>query len=195
MVSGESAVNADAAVVWPVPPCEIAAAPETLPNPGCRQLALPLVEIPVAQLLLPHWTGVDTRAVAVAALPVVLLKIVVGRSLGESGRNDGVAACPESGPARIVLAVWVRSCGASVPNDVIGEPETVGLKMMPSPFIPTLVTDPEPITPFETKILRTSVIEEITVLLVTTVAMGMVVALKPVVFDAGAQLLAVLRYT
>jgi hypothetical protein len=92
-----------------------------------------------------------------------------------------------------MLAVWVRSCGASVPIDVIGEPETVGLKMMPSPLIPTLVTDP--VAPFEMKILRTSAIEEIAVLLVTTVAMGMVVALKPVVFDAGAQLLAVLRYT
>jgi hypothetical protein len=64
---------------------------------------------------------------------------------------------------------------------------------MPSPFIPTLVT--VPFAPFELKILRTSAIEEIAVLLVTTVAMGMVVALKPVVFDAVAQLLAVSRYT
>ena len=175
--------------------CPSANEPERSPKPGCKQFALPLVETPVAQLLLPHCVGLDTRAVAVAALPVVLLEIVAGKSPGANVRNVGVAACPEPGPAKTVLAVWVMSCGASVPVDVIGEPETVGLKMMPSPFIPTLVTDPEPFAPFETKILRTSVIEEIAVLLVTTVAMGMVVALKPVVFDAGAQLLAVLRYT
>jgi hypothetical protein len=139
--------------------------------------------------------GLEAKAVAVAALPVVLLKIVVGRSPGMSARNVGVAACPVPGPAKTVLAVWVRSCGVSVPVEVIGEPETVGLKMMPSPVIPTLVTDPEPDAPFETKILRTSVIEVIAVPLVTTVAIGMVVELKPMVFDAGAQLLEVLRYT
>jgi hypothetical protein len=74
---------------------------------------------------------------------------------------------------------------------VIGEPETAGLKMMPSPVIPTLVTDPAP--PLETKRVRTSLTEEIAVLVVTTVAMGMLAVVKPVVFDAGAQLLAGLR--
>jgi hypothetical protein len=71
--------------------------------------------------------GLETRAVAVAALPVVLLKIVVGRSPGVSARNVGVAAGPVPGPAKTVFAVWVRSCGVSVPVEVIGEPETVGL--------------------------------------------------------------------
>ena len=143
--------------------------------------------MPVAQLLVLHCAGVEASAVAVAALPVVLLEIVAGRSAGARGRKVGVAAGPEPGPAKTVLGVWVRSCGASVPLEVTGEPETLGLKMMPSPVIPTLVTDPLPL--LETNIVRTSVIEEIAVLVVTTVAIGMVVALKPVVFDAGAQLL------
>jgi hypothetical protein len=135
--------------------------------------------------------------VAVAALPVVLLEIVAGRSAGTKARKLGVAAAPEPGPAKTVLGVWVRSCGVSVPLEVTGEPGTVVLKMIPSPVIPTLVTDPlpEPLALFETNMVRTSVIEEIAVLVVTTVAIGMVVALKPVVFDAGAQLFEVFRYT
>jgi hypothetical protein len=164
-------------------------------NPGCEQLALPLVEMPVAQLLLPHWVGFAARAVAVAAVPEVLLEIVAGRSAGTSARKVGVAACPELGPAKTVLPVCVRSCGVSVPLEVTGDPETVGLNMMPSPAMPTLVTDPEPLGPLETNIVRTSVIDEIAVLAVMTVAIGMVAALKPVVFDAGAQLFEVLRYT
>jgi hypothetical protein len=131
--------------------------------------------------------------VAVAALPVVLLEIVAGRSAGARARKVGVSAGPEPGPAKTTLDVWVRSCGASVPLEVTGEPETLGLKMIPSPVIPTLVTDP--LAPLETNMVRTSVIEEIAVLVVTTVAIGMVAALKPVVFDAGAQLLEVFRYT
>jgi hypothetical protein len=133
--------------------------------------------------------------VAVAAVPVVLLEIVAGKSAGARARKVGAAAGPEPGPAKTVLAVCVRSCGASVPLDVTGEPETVGLKMMPSPAIPTLVTVPELVAPFETNMVRTSVIVEIAVLVVTTVAIGMVVAVKPVVFDAGIQLFDVFRYT
>jgi hypothetical protein len=125
--------------------------------------------------------------VAVAALPVVLLEIVAGRSAGARARKVGVAAGPEPGPAKTVFGVWVRSCGASVPLEVIGEPETVGLKMMPSPVIPTLVTVPGLVTPLETNRVRTSVIEEIAVLVVTTLAIGMLAVVKPVVFDAGAQ--------
>jgi hypothetical protein len=67
--------------------------------------------------------------------------------------------------------------------------------MMPSPVIPTLVTDPEPPVPPEINMVRTSVIEEIAELVVMTVAIGIVAAVKPVVFDTGAQLLEVLRYT
>jgi hypothetical protein len=78
---------------------------------------------------------------------------------------------------------------------VTGEPETAELKRMPSPDIPTLVTVPVLVTPLETNIVRTSVTEEIAVLVVTTVAIGMLAVAKPVVFDAGAQLFAGLRYT
>jgi hypothetical protein len=67
--------------------------------------------------------------------------------------------------------------------------------MMPSPVIPTLVTVPELVPPFETNMVRTSAIEEIAELVVITVAIGIAAAVKPVVFDAGAQLLEVLRYT
>lgn len=169
--------------------------PERFPNPGCWQLALPVEEIPVAQLLLLHCEGVENRAVAVAALPVVLLEILRGRSPAKSARKVGVAGCPDAGPANKVLADCVNSWGVSVPVEVTGDPDTVGLKMIPSPPMATLVTDPEPIDPPETNIVRTSVTDEIAELLVTTVAMGIVVAPKPVVFDAGAQLLAVLRYT
>jgi hypothetical protein len=118
---------------------------------------------------------------------------IVGRSDATSARKVGVAAGPEPGPAKTVLAVWVRNCGANVPLDVIGEPVTARRKMMPSPVIPTLVTVPPPVAPLETNGVRTSVIDEIAVLVVTTVAMGMFPAAKPVVFDAGAQLLAAFR--
>ena len=77
----------------------------------------------------------------------------------------------------------------------MGEPETVELKIIPSPVIPTLVTLPVLVAPFETNMVRTSVIEEMAVLVVTTVAMGMVPVVKPVVLDAGAQLFAGLRNT
>ena len=139
--------------------------------------------------------GLTVRAVAVAELPVVLLEIVAGRSAGARARKVGVAAGPEPGPAKTVWVACVRSCGAMVPLEVIGEPQTVGLKMMPSPVIPTLVTVPELVAPFETNMVRTSVIEEIAELVVMTVAIGIAAAVKPVVFDAGAQLLEVLRYT
>ena len=139
--------------------------------------------------------GLAARAEAVAALPEVLLEIVAGMSAGASERNVGVADGPDPGPAKTVLGVWVRSCGASVPLAVTGEPATVGLKMIPSPAIPTLITVPGEVTPFETNMVRTSVTEEIAVLVVTTLAIGMVAVAKPVVFDAGAQLCEGSRYT
>ena len=74
-------------------------------NPGCKQLAFPIEDMPVTQLLLPHWAGVAASAVAVAALPVVLLEIDAGRSAGARVRKVGVAAGPEPGPAKTVLAV------------------------------------------------------------------------------------------
>jgi hypothetical protein len=80
----------------------------------------------------------------------------------------------------------------SVPLVVIGEPCTVVLKITPSPVIPTLVTAPDS---FATNIVRTSVIELIAVASVVTCAMGMLVELKPVVLDVGAQLFAASRYT
>jgi hypothetical protein len=143
--------------------------------------------MPVAQLLLPHWVGLEANADAVAALPVVLLDKVEGKSADTKARNVGVAAGPEPGPARTALLVWLSSCGARVPVDVIGEPETVELKTMPSPVMPTLVTEPVPL--FETNSVRTSVMVDIAELVVTTVAIGMLPLVKPVVLDIGAQLL------
>jgi hypothetical protein len=137
--------------------------------------------------------GVVARAVAVAAFPVVLLEIVAGKSAEVSERKAGVVAGPEPGPARTVLAVWWRSCGAKVPLAVIGEPETVELKMIPSPVIPTLVTVPLLAAGLATNMVRTSISEEMAVLPVMTFAMGMVKEGKPVVLNAGAQLLEGLR--
>ena len=61
-------------------------------------MAFPLVEIPVAHLLLLHCVGLEASAVEVAAFPVVLLEIVAGRSVADKPRKVGVAAGPEAGP-------------------------------------------------------------------------------------------------
>lgn len=159
------------------------------------QLAFPFAVMPWAKVEPVHCVGAAARLMEVAALPVVLLEMVVGRSAGASARKVGVAAGPEPGPARTLLADCVSSWGASVPLDVVGEPETVGLKMMPSPVIPMLVTVPGLVTPFETKRVRTSVTDEIAVGVVLTVAIGIVAVLNPVVFAAGVQLCAGSRYT
>ena len=45
------------------------------------------------------------RAVAVAALPEVLLVMEAGKSVAARARKVGVAAGPEPGPAKTVLAV------------------------------------------------------------------------------------------
>ena len=137
----------------------------------------------------------SNEAEAVAALPEVLLVMEAGKSAGTKARKVGVAATPKPGPAKTVLAVCVSSCGASVPLEVTGELETTGLKTIPSPVIPTLLTLPEPVGTFQVNMVRTSVMEDIAVLLVTTRAMGIVVEVKPVVFVAGAQLFAASRYT
>lgn len=55
-----------------------------------------------------------------------------------------MAAPPDVGPAKNVLAVWVSKAGTSVPVVVIGDPETVELKITPSPVIATEVTVPVP---------------------------------------------------
>jgi len=78
--------------------------PARLLNPGCKQLAFPLLAIPVAQLLPEHCVGLDAKAVAVAALPDVLLVMEVGKSEDARARKVGVAAGPEPGPANTVLA-------------------------------------------------------------------------------------------
>ena len=69
--------------------CPTANEPARLLNPGCKQLAFPLAVIPAAQLLLPHWAGLEARAVAVAALPEVLLVIEVGISAATNARKEG----------------------------------------------------------------------------------------------------------
>jgi hypothetical protein len=52
--------------------------PERLENAGCEQLAAPDAVTPVAKLLPLHCAGRAASAVAVAALPVVLLLIEAG---------------------------------------------------------------------------------------------------------------------
>lgn len=47
-------MKAALAEVCPVPPCESVAVPARLLKAGCEQLAFPVAEMPVAQLLLPH---------------------------------------------------------------------------------------------------------------------------------------------
>ena len=74
--------------------CSSASAPERLLNPGCKQLALPLTETPVAQLLLPHCVGLEANADAVAALPEVLLVMEPGRSVATNVRKEGLPLAP-----------------------------------------------------------------------------------------------------
>ena len=78
--------------------CPTANEPARLLKPGCKQVAFPLLEMPVAQLLLPHCVGVAARAVAVRALPEVLLVIAAGISAATNGRKEGFPLEP-LGPA------------------------------------------------------------------------------------------------
>ena len=84
--------------------CPRAIDPERFVNPGCKQVALPLAAMPVAQLLPLHWVGVLASAVAVAALPEVLLVIEAGKSAARRLRKAGLPAEP-LGAAKKVLAV------------------------------------------------------------------------------------------
>ena len=70
------------------------------------QLAFPAGLMPVAQLLPLHCEGAAARAVAVAALPVVLLVMVVGRSADANVRKEGFPFEP-LGAAKNVLTVWL----------------------------------------------------------------------------------------
>jgi hypothetical protein len=67
--------------------------PPRVPD-GTPQLAFPLAVIPVANWLAEHWFGVEARAVAVAALPLVLLVIEAGRSAAAKARKLGAPAVP-----------------------------------------------------------------------------------------------------
>ena len=78
--------------------CPTANEPARLLKPGCKQRAFPLLEIPVAQLLLPHGVGPEARAVAVEALPEVLLVIEAGISAATNARKEGFPLEP-LGPA------------------------------------------------------------------------------------------------
>ena len=59
--------------------CAGLAVPVKLEMAGWEQLALPPAVIPVAKLFAPHCVGVDARAVAVDALPVVFAPMVAAR--------------------------------------------------------------------------------------------------------------------
>jgi hypothetical protein len=76
------------------------------PPPGAEQLALPFAAIPVAKLLPEHCVGVEANAVAVAALPEVLLVMETGRSAATKVRKDGFPLEP-LGAAKKLLAVWL----------------------------------------------------------------------------------------
>ena len=89
------------------------------------QLAFPFAAMPCAKTVPAHWVGGEARAVAVAALPEVLLVIVAGRSAETKPRKVGAAAIPELGPARMLFAPCIESFGTRIPLVVIGEPATV----------------------------------------------------------------------
>jgi hypothetical protein len=82
----------------------LVADPLRFENAAGAQLALPLAAMPVAQLLPLHVVGVDTNALAVAAVPLVLLAMEAGRSVAMMVRRPTAPAAP-FGVARNWLAV------------------------------------------------------------------------------------------
>lgn len=94
----EDAVNAgvdEAATEAKAPAC---------PPLGDAQFAFPAAVMPVVNCPPEHWEGTAAKAVAVAALPEVLLVIAAGRSAATMVRNVGVPLAP-LGAARMLLAV------------------------------------------------------------------------------------------
>ena len=71
---------------------------------GCEQFALPDAATPVAKFEPEHCVGAAANAVAVAALPEVLLVIEAGRSAATKVRKDAFPPEP-LGAAKMVLAV------------------------------------------------------------------------------------------
>lgn len=94
---------------------------------------------------------------------------------------------------------------ASIPAAAGVPPEqSVGVPMLPIAFGPDhtaifgLVPDPETVPALAATVVndvRSSVMVVMTPLAVTTVAIGIVAVVKPEVFESGAQLDAVSRYT
>ena len=78
--------------------------PLKLLNESCEQFALPDAATPVATLLPEHCEGAAANAVAVAALPEVLLVREEGRSAATKARKDGFPLEP-LGAARTLFAV------------------------------------------------------------------------------------------
>ena len=92
-------------VVAPLPGSwALVAAPLRLAKVGWAQLALPEAAMPVEKLLPEHWDGAAAKAVAVAALPEVLLVIEAGKSDATKLRKEGLPLAP-LGLARMLLAV------------------------------------------------------------------------------------------
>jgi hypothetical protein len=65
---------------------------------GVQPVALPLAAIPSGKLPAEQGVGVEAKAVAVAALPLVLAALF-GMSAEASARNAGAPLPPVAGPA------------------------------------------------------------------------------------------------
>jgi hypothetical protein len=100
--------------------------PTLVTDPAATQTALPYASIPVANSPL-HSVG-------------AVLNNGDGISVAVKTRKVGIAAEPDTGPAKNVLVVSVFSVSAKVPELVTGLPDTV--KMLGADK-PTLVTTPD----------------------------------------------------
>jgi hypothetical protein len=83
---------------------------------------------------------IENTDVGSANATLVTVPIPDGRSALVIARNVGVAAPPETGPAKNVFAVSVFNENVKVPEDVMGEPLTVNI---PGAANPTEVTVPD----------------------------------------------------
>jgi len=80
------------------------------------------------------------------SVPAVILEALrLGISAATKLRKVGVAAPPEVGPAKMVLALWVSKVAPNVPVVVTGEPVTEKISL--GMERPTEVTVPSPLAP------------------------------------------------
>lgn len=126
-----------------VRPTEVTAPPPP-PLITAHPVAAPVARIPRGALPREQMDGVDAKAVAVAALPVVDDVRDAGRSAATMSRSPKGPAEP-LGAARKVFAVCpLANVSAKVPAVLIGEPPTV---KMGGALRATEVTVPAPVPP------------------------------------------------